>query len=338
MDASGVVLRQPLRFPSSSCTAAPASAELKNSSASIVVGRRKLAPSLVLSSEFCDQGHVKYYNSYFTPSSSTATMMSAISGKKEKAKASKKMKMKKKQLKLLKGLFRDLSTFSRIGFGFDSDENMISEASEILLNQLQKLKAEKKEMKRKLKEEEKARLISSSSSSSSDSSSDSECGEIVDMNSLKKSKRQNNLQLVIEDAAKTTAYKIPISPLSVSNVLDERQSSSCNADKTGEESLGSNVLTKIEVCMGGKCKKSGAGALLEEFQKVVGIDGSVSGCKCMGKCRDGPNVKVLADKCVNKAPTTKSMCVGVGLEDVNVIVANLLGQNNDNQVGFVASS
>ncbi|GFP79743.1 hypothetical protein PHJA_000117900 [Phtheirospermum japonicum] len=359
MDATGVVLRQPLRFPSSSyAAAAPSSSELKTSTASIVFRRRRPAPSGILSSGFCDQGHVKYYNSNFAPSSSTAAMMSAIGGKKEKArddKASKKMKMKKKQLKLLKGLSRDLSNFSQIGFGLDSDGalldqvkvNMISEASEILLKQLQKLKAEEKEMKRKLKEE-KARLKAarmqnivvgremSSSSSSSESSSDSECGEIVDMNNLKQLKRQTNLEQVIEDPtttiATTLAYQVPIFPLLEPNVLDEK----CDAEKTCEENLSSGSLTKIEVCMGGKCKKSGAGALLEEFQKVVGIEGSVSGCKCMGKCRDGPNVKVSADKCVDKAPPN-SLCVGVGLEDVGVIVANFLGENNNNQVGFVAA-
>ncbi|KAL3615112.1 hypothetical protein CASFOL_040773 [Castilleja foliolosa] len=353
MDATGVVLRQPLRFSSSSyaaTAAAPFSAELKTSSVSIDVRRRRPG---ILTSGFCDQGHVKYYNSNFAPSSSM------ISGKKEKEikardddKASKKMK--KKQLKLLKGLSRDLSTFSQIGFGLDSDGalldqvqgNMISEASEILLKQLQKLKAEEKEMKRKLKEE-KARLkaarmqnrvvdrvmSSSGSSSSSESSSDSECGEIVDMNDLKNPKQQTNLEQVIEDATATTtlaSYQVPVIASFEPNVLDERHLSSRDAEKMSEEG---GLLTKIEVCMGGKCKKSGAGALLEEFQKVVGIEGSVSGCKCMGKCRDGPNVKVLADKCVNKAP----LCVGVGLEDVDVIVANFLGQNNNNQVGFVAA-
>ncbi|MGV7468050.1 hypothetical protein PJI21_29140, partial [Mycobacterium kansasii] len=41
-------------------------------------------------------------------------------------------------------------------------------------------------------------------------------------------------------------------------------------------SLGTGESTrKIEVCMGGKCKKSGSALLLEEFQKAVGSEGSV---------------------------------------------------------------
>ncbi|KAG0475924.1 hypothetical protein HPP92_012765 [Vanilla planifolia] len=49
-------------------------------------------------------------------------------------------------------------------------------------------------------------------------------------------------------------------------------------------------LDKIEVCMGGKCRKSGAMELLQEFERKVGIEGAVVGCKCMGKCKQGgPN-------------------------------------------------
>ncbi|KAK6154751.1 hypothetical protein DH2020_008999 [Rehmannia glutinosa] len=377
MDATGVVLRQPLRFSSSSysgSTGVPSSSkELRTSSGSIFVGRRRRACGMI-SSVFCDQGHVKYYSSNFGVSSATGAetgMMTTISGKKEKTTKDKSpKKMKKKQLKLLKGLSRDLSTFSQIGFGLDTEGalvdqvkgNMISEAAELLLEQLQKLKAEEKEMKRKIKEE-KARLKASamrnsvidcqmsSSSSSESSSSDSECGEIVDMNNLKRAKaKQNNLQQVIEEA--TSTYPAPIMP--TIPIPEEKVAlqliSSCNGENSccsekgsickSTGNLGEEVCSKkIEVCMGGKCKKSGAMALLEEFQKVVGIEGAVSGCKCMGKCRDGPNVKVLnggfdGDNSV-RAPAN-SLCIGVGLEDVDMIVANFLG-DNQNQIGFAAA-
>ncbi|KAI8004115.1 Diacylglycerol O-acyltransferase 3 [Camellia lanceoleosa] len=82
--------------------------------------------------------------------------------------------------------------------------------------------------------------------------------------------------------------------------------------------------------MGGKCKKSGAPALLEEFQRVLGAEGAVVGCKCMGKCRDGPNIRVLnytggveaegVDDSV-RIPANP-LCIGVGFEDVGLIVAN----------------
>ncbi|KAI3466712.1 hypothetical protein Pfo_023375 [Paulownia fortunei] len=394
MDATAVVSRQPLRF-SSSCysAAAPSSSkELRTFSASVMMGRRRPATE-ILSSGFCDQGHLQYYNSNFGPSSSSAAagIMAIISGKQDKTtkdKASKKMK--KKQLKLLKGLSRDLSTFSQMGFGLDSDGalldqvrgSMISEAAELLLEQLQKLKADEKELKRKMKEE-KARLKAAQmrnnlidcemSSSSSSESSDSECGEVVDMNNLKRAQaKQNGLQQVIEEAIST--YPTSIMPTYTSlhpNVSDVRPVPVLPSTTTPEEkmilqlrssgnveneccsgtgsSIGKNESSlvaptcsmKIEVCMGGKCKKSGAAGLLEEFQRVVGIEGAVSGCKCMGKCRDGPNVKVLngfdggvADISV-RAPAN-SLCIGVGLEDVNMIVANFLGENH--QIGFAAAS
>ncbi|EPS65896.1 hypothetical protein M569_08880, partial [Genlisea aurea] len=76
---------------------------------------------------------------------------------------------------------------------------------------------------------------------------------------------------------------------------------------------------KIEVCVGGKCKRSGALGLLEEFQRAVGADAAVSSCKCMGKCKEGPNVKVVNDE------LGSSLCIGVGLQDVELIVAKFLG-------------
>ncbi|KAL6544833.1 hypothetical protein OROMI_023695 [Orobanche minor] len=368
MDAAGVVLRQPLRLCFSSYSTAAAAdqsscrKELKfrTSSASICARQRRRATG-ILSSGFCNQGHLKYYNSNFGPSSSSpAAMLAATNGDKEKAhrneKASKKMK--KKQLKLLKGLSRDLSTFSQMGFGLESDGplldqvkgNMISEAAEVMLKQLQKLKADRKELKRKMKEE-KARLkaartrdnVSNCEMSSSESSSDSECGEIVDMNNLKS--KQTAPQRVNEEVMTSSAYPIPILPTvitsSESNPFEGRASSS-NAEKQCCSLEGeANLAKKIQVCMGGKCKKSGAVPLLDEFQRAVGIEGAVSGCKCMGKCRDGPNVRVsnqfdgdLADKSVK----ADSLCVRVGMEDVEVIMANFLGPNhNQNRVGFAVA-
>lgn len=234
----------------------------------------------------------------------------------------------------------------------------VQEATRALMEQLQKAKAEEKESKRRMKEEKArskaaARMqtgdnckmsSSSSSSSSSESSSDSECGEVVDMNSLKRAKSGLQQQVIEEE---TSAYPAPIIPtiptiqidacnaaLMPAEELAEQPSSSSNVDDVGEMNPSCLVVpNKIEVCMGGKCKKSGAGALLEEFQRVVGMESAVSGCKCMGKCRDGPNVKVVnaSDRDMEK----NSLCIGVGLEDVNVIVANFLGEH---QLGGLAAA
>lgn len=88
--------------------------------------------------------------------------------------------------------------------------------------------------------------------------------------------------------------------------------------------------------MGIKCKKSGAAALLEEFGKVINVEGAVVGCKCLGKCRDGPNVRVLngadgseADGAdVSIRTPLNPLCIGVGLDDVGVIVANFFGDEH----------
>jgi hypothetical protein len=297
-------------------------------------------------------------------------MMTVRSGKQEKAaKDRSPKKMKKKQMKLLKGLTRDLSTFSQMGFGPESDGalvdqvkgNMISEAVELLLERLQKIRADEKELKRK-KKEEKERLQASRvrttgidcevSSGSSSESSNSEFGEVLDMKDLEPTQaKQNDLQEAMVEAT------LPALP--GTSVPEERMNlqlkSSCNMEseccsgaviacaRTDPSSLPNPTCSKkIEVCMGGKCRKSGAAALLEEFQEAVGIEGAVSGCKCMGKCRDGPNVKVLNgfggddDNSLGISPR-RSLCIGVGLEDVKLIVASLIGQDH-NQLGFAAAS
>ncbi|KAH6763917.1 hypothetical protein C2S52_012795 [Perilla frutescens var. hirtella] len=395
MDATAMALRQPLNFPTATyaAVASSSSKELRNSSGFVRLGRRR-PKNGILASGFCDQGHVQYYKSSIESSAATAAeggrRMTVMSGKEVKSgKEKSPKKMKKKQLKLLKGLSRDLSTFSQMGFGLDSDGalldqvkgNMITEATQLLLEQLQKVKAEEKELKRKMKEE-KARLKAAArmqnggncemSSSSSSESSDSECGEVVDMSSLKRQTASKiGLQQVIEET--TSPLPTPIIPTITSSQTDgfdanpttispsfaspEKEltrrpptssSNVENADGSGQMSpscfVAPTCSKKIEVCMGGKCKKSGAGALLEEFQRVVGIEGAVSGCKCMGKCRDAPNVKVVNafDEVAGAAATTaaaaNSLCIGVGLEDVNVIVASFLGEHHNQQLGFAAAS
>ncbi|KAK4492550.1 hypothetical protein RD792_003362 [Penstemon davidsonii] len=343
MEVSGVVLRQP-----SLCFSSSRSKELEPFSAdSVLMGHRRS----VKVSDFCDKGHLKYYNS-----SSISVMVRC---EKQENKGLKKVKkLKKQKLKLLKGLSRDLSTFSQIGFGLDSDHslldrvkgNIISDAAEVLLEQLQKLRAEEKELKRK-KKEEKSRLKPSqnqnrfmscemsSSSSSESSSSDSECGEIVDMKSLKRPQsNQNTLQPVIQDSISPSvslsqphvkeSMTIPV----IAN--DPVSEKTIKVENECVNSLDNKICSKkIEVCMGGKCKKSGAALLLDEFQRAVGIEGAVSGCKCMGKCRDGPNVKVVEDN--NVKSSSNPLCVGVGLEDVGLIVSNFLGDNH-NQLEFAA--
>lgn len=126
-----MALRQPLRFPTTAAAAA-ASSSLKESrsSSGVVTFRRRRDQNGVLSSGFCDQGHLQYYKSSFGSSAveeaAAGRRLSVRSGKEVKSEKEKSLKKtKKKQLKLLKGLTKDLSTFTQMGFGLDSDGKLL---------------------------------------------------------------------------------------------------------------------------------------------------------------------------------------------------------------------
>lgn len=217
----------------------------------------------------------------------------------------------KKKLKLLKGLSKDLSTFSQMGFAVDRDQNllaqvrgkMISKAVEVLMEQLEQLKTEEKELKRKRKQEKANKLkgkIQSSACESSDSS-DSECEEEE-----------------IVEAKDGLLNLIPV-------IRSEESSRFPDVVGTGD---GNGMTKRVEVCMGNKCKKSGGGALLEEFQRAMGAEGDVVACKCMGKCRDGPNVRLFHSDAYHHLTPYHPLCIGVALEDVGAIVGNFFTQGS----------
>ncbi|KAL6188362.1 hypothetical protein ACLB2K_039755 [Fragaria x ananassa] len=289
-----------------------------------------------VNSGFCDNGHVEYY--YSGPRCGGGN---------------KKEKEIKKKLKLLKGL-AELSSSTQISTGLYSEEGsaaqvqrkLISEGAEALLQQLEQVRAEEKEMKKK-KKEEKARLkaermktmkdCESPSSSSSSESSESECGEVIDMKS-----RQSEVpkQAMLEGVALSTQ------PSLVTTLQEDKccngTSTSCGSsdsfdvnNASSSSATEASIVAKVEVCMGKKCKTSGGVELLEEFERLMGVQGSVVGCKCMGKCKNGPNVRVLnfVDGIKSEEGTedsvrnpTNPLYIGVGLEDVSLIVANLKGE------------
>lgn len=227
----------------------------------------------------------------------------------------------------------------------------------MLMKQLQHLKAEEKELKRKRKQEKAKhktmqmnRMIDCESSSSSSESSDSECEEVIDISSLRSEPLAQPAEPVTtltlpttlaQEGRTTKANDLGDSRLDIINQVEccARTSTSCSSSSVGHNDSSSPVAgtsaKRIEVCLGNKCKKSGAPALLEEFERVVGVEGAVVGCKCMGKCRDGPNVRVM--NCVNGSHAegvdvsvrtpTNPLCIGVGLDDVGVIVANFFGDD-----------
>ena len=241
----------------------------------------------------------------------------------------------------------------------------ISEAMEFLLAQLQQMKTEQKELKRKKKAELKANLVkvkckSDSSSSSSSESSDSDCREVIDMSRLRSSGSKEPEQAVEEAALAISSSPIVISssPMEelnskevVGSVVPSLQiireecctgtasSSNCCSNGSSSSSVAVRALSeeqRVEVCMGGKCKKMGAMALMEEFEKKVGEEGAVIGCKCMGKCKTGPNVRLKNH--TDGIQTERGdgsfkfqanpLYIGVTLEDVGQVVATFLGKES----------
>ncbi|KAI3993275.1 hypothetical protein MKX01_010018 [Papaver californicum] len=275
------------------------------------------------SSVFLENGHLQYYVS--PPMS--------------------EMGIIKKKLKLVKGLSKNLSMFGSMGFGLEMENGLISQI---------KGKNLEKQKSMKMKTE-------SSSSSSESSDSDCDCGDVVNMKSLRINPKTES-KVYIEGES-TSPIRSSIQEVEIGSSRQEMTSTSCCSSSristsTIQTSSAAVMATldgdRIEVCMGGKCKKSGAAELLQEFEKRVGgVEGggsvAVVGCKCMGKRRDGPNVRVL-NQCNGgkkttmvdeiKAPLvmTNPLCIGVGLEDVSMIVANFFGNQERNDLGGLMSA
>ncbi|XP_057419849.1 diacylglycerol O-acyltransferase 3-1 [Lotus japonicus] len=333
MDVSGTILRQ-LTYVTGAGTNA-------HSRGARVWAARPTA-RVVMGSGFSDEGHLQYYQ--------------------DKKKGKPVVLTAKNKVKLLKRVSKGMSLFDELGFALDPNQrallndlqtNLTSDSGEGLLKELEKLRAEEKELKRKRKDEKKAKLkaskmktgpdceSSSSSSSESSESSASECDEVVDMNTFR------------GGVAVAPAPPPALPPSRPAALLPETIAGgdvSIGSVSVGLKNENHGVSTapqkRIEVCMGNKCKKSGAAALMQQFESVVGVEGgAVVGCKCMGKCKSAPNVRIqnavdheLAEGLNDsvKVPANP-LCIGVGLEDVDAVVARFLGENYQD-MGMVAAT
>ncbi|KAF3337461.1 hypothetical protein FCM35_KLT18048 [Carex littledalei] len=270
---------------------------------------------------FCDEGHLQYYEE-------------------------KRSKQDQKRTKLIKTLKKDLSELYSIGFGVPADQSdKITDATKQLLEQLNQIKVEEKEMKKKKKEEKKAacKMVCEDSSSSSSESSESDCEEpqILQLSDLKTT-------TTATISAPNSISPVPL-PLSLPVPLPLPASAPSTALR--QTILVEDVTPgKIEVCMGGKCKKAGSMDLLCEFENKVGGEGGavVVGCKCMGKCKEGPNVRVSSCGSGTTGTTGTTgmvqgeelirdlkdkLCIGVGLDDVGPIVAHFFGEAEHDDAG-----
>nr|UIH10878.1 diacylglycerol acyltranstransferase 3 [Physaria fendleri] len=358
METSGVVLRR-IPYASGSFTDGRYSDHRFVSKFPRTVGfRTRNFRGIMCSNEFADKGHMNYYNEPIR-----------CMEDKEKIKVmEKEKKALKKKSKVLKSLSKNLNMFSSIGFGLDPEAGLvgeiqtktISEATEILVKQIEQLKAEEKQLKKQRKEEKakakamkKMTEMDSESSSSSSESSDSDCdkGKVVDMSSFRnKTQPESPVAIAtqprvqdsllpnklkdVEDSCKNTSEALQIA-LQSSTVFPG------GSLKKEAEAVVGLPLKRIEVCMGGKCKKSGGAVLLGEFQRAMtGFEGSAVACKCMGKCRDGPNVRVVneTDYVISDSVKTpsKTVCVGVGLQDVETIVTSFFDEQQCSREEVVA--
>ncbi|KAK9136545.1 hypothetical protein Sjap_007139 [Stephania japonica] len=310
-------------------------------------------------SGFSDDGHLKYYESTRREVKRNNNLV--VEEKTEKKKI-------KKKLKYLKGLSKNMLMFPEMVLDDNSDglvqddvRNTISEATTILLGQLKQLKAEKKQQKRKRKEEkQKLRAAqmkttregnnsSSLSSSSSSESSNDEAKMVVNMSRLRRSAMAESQTRTEEKPLSSSIQAQPETP--IETFLCQSQLSSepkiqvrvealheqhCCSTSGGISGCGDVKAERIDVCVGGKCRKMGGAALLEEFERAVGMKGSVVGCKCMGKCRSGPNVKVHASQDKDGLQGGNPLYIGVGLEDVGAIVSRIFGEKRCD-LGLVTS-
>ena len=220
----------------------------------------------------------------------------------------------------------------------------MQEATEVLFGQSREMRSEGKKLKRKRKGKEalmKLMTINSEFELDSSDSSENPSEEAIYMSllrgeTIKQSKDNYEPQQAVHQEAISAKPGLPtqeenksvetgIRDLNLQNLGGEGSGSDgqSNTNRVGESK------TRIEVCMGGKCRKLGAAMLLEEFQRQVGTKAGVVPCKCMGRCRDGPNVKGVEEVGWGSCSKSSSHWCGVGLDEISVIVADLFdGRSN----------
>lgn len=404
--ANGVALRSPSRYyyPGAGINTQYRKSCLSPTSSSIgfdwnsgkSLYNRKLRAQPRKIGNFEEKSTLGYYHSYVICGDGKKKL---LKNRKEKKESWNGMSTKKK-LKLLKGLTKDLSTFSELSFGMNiSDQGLlvnedktriISEAAEVLLAQVRELRAEQEELLLNTKKKGERATIDSESSSSESSDSESDCDEeVVDMSRLRNQAAETAyVQHTGENKYQPPGMEVTFAslPMKTSSSVESQLMSALSLDKkcctngdttrnaggsslvqlekssltaaedtrsissvhTVSNSIDSSVLEgkRVEVCMGKKCAKSGGPALMEDFQKVLGFEGAVVSCKCLGKCKYGPNVRIVNS--VDTAETVSTddsvrvpsnpLCLTVSPEDVGLIVASYFADDHQTKAIVAASA
>jgi hypothetical protein len=292
---------------------------------------------------FSDQSHLQYYGGMVKP----------YCGKKNKLK---KLKLKhllplndrplsdKRKGNLLESLSKDLSALpttsadANVSLTEQVRGQILSDAVNVLMRQFEQAKTGRKERKRQLKAQKKALKLAEKQrknkgccEDSSSSSSDSE-SEAVDMTLLRSTQQVGR----ILEAPEQSPSVLIESPPYVAEVKGDYKALHVEFAEASDI-LGLNsgmgipvqeVNSVIKVCMSGKCKKSGSEMLLGAFEERInksgiGFDVEAVGCKCMGKCRNAPSVRVQTEEDVGKGV----MHMGVNIGDIDLILAQHFGLN-----------
>ncbi|CAM8998328.1 unnamed protein product [Rhodiola kirilowii] len=251
-----------------------------------------------------------------------------------------KKKERKEKKKLVKGLEKDLAMFAALGFGIESGRShlarqvqgsMMTEAAEVLLRQLQCLREAEEEAKRKRKQEKKAmiRMMEDFGIKASTDSGDGE--KSTDFNSSWKEEYLSRSAVGGNSSAGEAVGQVLLQSLDhdtevqqqeeVAQLLITASPSQQNSTTFRRNKSGTK---KVEICMSGKCKKFGASQVLDKFKSLAAEeeDMNVVGCKCMGKCKEGPNVRLSS-----VSTAAPAICSGVQIGDVDALITSFLDIN-----------
>eukprot|EP00253_Pinus_taeda_P032011 PITA_32011 len=304
-------------------------------------GRLSLSSNRQIASrfEFSDESHLQYYGGMVKP----------YCGKKNK---SEKLKLKhlspvndrpssdKRRLNLLEFISKDLPALATTPADASASlteqvrAEILSDAVNEIMRQLEQAKAERKERKRQLKAQKKALKLAEKQrkskgrcEDSSSSSSDRET-EVVDMTRIRSTQQVDR---ILEASDQTPSVSIENPPAEVKG--DEKALHVEFAEASDRLGLNSGLSipvqesnSVIKVCMGGKCKKSGSEMLLGTFEERLsksGFEVEAVGCKCMGKCRNAPNVRVQTEDDSGKG----RLHMGFNIGDIDQILSQYFGLN-----------
>ncbi|CAM8991783.1 unnamed protein product [Rhodiola kirilowii] len=253
----------------------------------------------------------------------------------------KKKEMKEKR-KLVKGLEKDLAMFAALGFGIESGSrlarqvqgSMMTEAAEVLLRQLQCLReAEEEAKRRRRRKQEKKAMIRMMEDFGIKASTDSGCKKSTDFNSSWKEEYLSRSAVGGNSSAGEAVGQVLLQSLDhdtdqVNHVEQQEEVAqlliTAQQNSTTFRRNKSGTTKKVEICMGGKCKKFGASQLLDKFKSLAAEeeDMNVVGCKCMGKCKEGPNVRLSS-----VSTAAPAICSGVQIGDVDALMTSFLDIN-----------